>query len=144
MHHLFRQRPTPLRETRSGQVTYVLRRYGGLELYVPQFPTLDSGRTQTTPRSGRKSNDYFSSQTRPVLAPAGRGSVLVEPEGGVADAGIEPSSDSSDFLGWTNSPKPYGRVSPFCGGRILLGPEKATFFTFLLIFTAILVQVILE
>ncbi|CAL8142566.1 unnamed protein product [Orchesella dallaii] len=117
------QRPLTLSERTDfnpnglAHLNYVLRRYGGLDVYIPRI------QTDLTERAPIGS----AAPPPPIVA-------------------TEPTSSASDFnINQHAQPVgPNGRFTPLFGGRIVLGPEKKIFFTSLAIMLSITVLIIIE
>lgn len=150
MNQLRSRRPLSFDVDSSSRVNYVLRRYGGLEVYVPRF-------TPPGTLAGIQSHlQHFQNQSSvggtvvvadhigPALQapPAGQPAHILD--GDAELFGDSTSSDSSDFRRWTGIINPFGKFTPLFGGRIVLGPGKGTFVFCLFFLAAVLIPIILE
>ncbi|ODM92508.1 Palmitoyltransferase ZDHHC9 [Orchesella cincta] len=106
-----------LDSTRVANLNYVLRRYGGLDVYIPRIIGTD-----------------------PTDRP---GPAAVVP----AMGGTETSTSQSNFSLAQQArppPGPYGNYTPLFKGRFVLGPEKGLFFLSLFLMLGIMLLIITE
>lgn len=150
MNHLRSRRPLTLETSNTARINYVLRRYGGLEVYVPRYapPGTLAGIHNHHLQHFPTNCDLGGPAVLPVLN-TGVGVAAVPPVLGVnVDAalleGDASSSDSSNFRTWAGVINPFGKFTPLFGGRIVLGPGKATFVFCLFFLSAVLGQIIFE
>ncbi len=149
MNHLRSRRPLTLETSNTARINYVLRRYGGLEVYVPRYAppgTLTGIHNHLHPFPNNTCD--VGAPVLPVLNP-GVGVAAVPPVLGVNVnaallAGETSSTDSDNFRAWAGVINPFGKFTPLFGGRIVLGPGKAMFIFCLFFLSAVLGQIIFE
>lgn len=150
MNHLRSRRPLTLETSNTARINYVLRRYGGLEVYVPRYapPGGLAGIHNHHHLHHYPNNCDLGGPVLPVLN-AGVGVAAVPPVLGVNVNGAliegdSSSTDSSAFRTWAGVINPFGKFTPLFGGRIVLGPGKAMFVFCLFFLSAVLGLIIFE